>query len=74
MIAWVSKYFSVIKMTWVQTLEYKANAIVGAFAIFSGLLIAMAVSIKWSGLGFALLTLLIVLFLRYRPERLTISI
>ena len=39
MIAWVSKYFSVIKMTWVQTLEYKANAIVGAFAIFSGLLI-----------------------------------
>ena len=36
---WISKYFSVVKMTWVQTLEYKSNAIVGAFAIFSGLLI-----------------------------------
>ena len=26
-------------MTWIQTLEYKANAIVGTFAIFSGLII-----------------------------------
>ena len=26
-------------MSWIQTLEYRANALVGAFAIFSGLLI-----------------------------------
>ena len=36
---WINKYFAVIRMTWIQTLEYKANAIVGTFAIFSGLLI-----------------------------------
>ena len=33
------KYFAVIRMTWIQTLEYKANAFVGTFAIFSGLVI-----------------------------------
>ena len=26
-------------MSWIQTLEYRANAVVGAFAILSGLLI-----------------------------------
>lgn len=36
--------------------------------VFSGLLIAMAVSIKWSGLGFALLTLLIVLLIKNNPQ------
>tara|TARA_B100001540_G_scaffold302726_1_gene310559 strand:+ start:90 stop:914 length:825 start_codon:yes stop_codon:yes gene_type:complete len=36
---WVKKYYSVLKMSWVQTLEYRANALVGAFAILSGLLI-----------------------------------
>ena len=36
---WIEKYLSVIRMTWIQTLEYKANAIVGTFAIFSGLVI-----------------------------------
>ena len=36
---WISKYFAVIKVTWVQTLEYRANALVGIFAILSGLLI-----------------------------------
>jgi len=36
---WIEKYLSVIRMTWIQTLEYKANTIVGAFAIFSGLAI-----------------------------------
>ena len=36
---WVSKYYSVLKVTWIQTLEYKANAIVGLFAILSGILI-----------------------------------
>ena len=39
MIPWIKKYFAVIRMTWIHTLEYKANAIVGTFAIFSGLLI-----------------------------------
>ena len=33
------KYYSVIRMTWIQALEYKANVIVGTFAIFSGLII-----------------------------------
>tara|TARA_B100000287_G_scaffold181511_1_gene171650 strand:- start:5023 stop:5847 length:825 start_codon:yes stop_codon:yes gene_type:complete len=33
------KYYSVLKMSWIQTLEYRANAVVGAFAILSGLLI-----------------------------------
>ena len=37
--SWFGKYFSVVRMTWIQTLEYKANAIVGLFAIFSGLII-----------------------------------
>ena len=37
--AWIEKYLSVVRMTWIQTLEYKANAIVGTFAIFSGLII-----------------------------------
>ena len=36
---WLSKYFSVLKVTWIQTLEYKANAVVGLFAILSGILI-----------------------------------
>ena len=37
--AWIEKYLAIVRMTWIQTLEYKANAIVGTFAIFSGLLI-----------------------------------
>tara|TARA_B100000945_G_scaffold314650_1_gene312539 strand:+ start:826 stop:1635 length:810 start_codon:yes stop_codon:yes gene_type:complete len=37
--SWLIKYFSVVRMTWIQTLEYKANALVGTFAIFSGLFI-----------------------------------
>ena len=36
---WLKKYFAVIKVTWIQTLEYRANALVGIFAILSGLLI-----------------------------------
>ena len=36
---WFVKYFSVIRMTWIQALEYKANVMVGTFAIFSGLII-----------------------------------
>ena len=37
--SYLKKYFSVVRMTWIQALEYKANAIVGTFAIFSGLAI-----------------------------------
>ena len=36
---WIEKYLAVIRMTWIQSLEYKANAIIGTFAIFSGLII-----------------------------------
>ena len=36
---WIEKYLAVIRMTWIQSLEYKANAIVGTFAIFSGFVI-----------------------------------
>ena len=37
--SWIDKYLSVVRMTWIQSLEYKANTIVGTFAIFSGLAI-----------------------------------
>ena len=35
----LSKYAAVIRMTWIQSLEYKANIVVGAFAILSGVTI-----------------------------------
>ena len=35
----VIKYYTVMRMTWIQALEYKANTIVGLFAVFSGVLI-----------------------------------
>ena len=35
----VVKYYTVIRMTWIQALEYKSNTIVGLFAVFSGILI-----------------------------------
>ena len=38
-ITWAQKYSSVVRMTWIQALEYKANTLVGTFAIISGLLI-----------------------------------
>lgn len=34
-----AKYTAVIRMTWIQALEYKANSVVGAFAIISGVFI-----------------------------------
>jgi len=34
-----SKYFSVLRMNWMQALEYRANALVGVLAILSGLFI-----------------------------------
>ena len=33
------KYTAVMRMTWIQALEYKSNTIVGIFAIFTGILI-----------------------------------
>jgi len=33
------KYLAVLKINWIQALEYRANALVGVVAIFSGLLI-----------------------------------
>ena len=35
----ISKYYTVMRMTWIQALEYKANTIVGLFAVLSGVLI-----------------------------------
>ena len=35
----VVKYYTVMRMTWIQALEYKANTVVGLFAVFSGILI-----------------------------------
>ena len=35
----MSKYFSVLRINWIHSLEYRANAIIGLFAIFSGLFI-----------------------------------
>ncbi len=34
-----AKYSAVIRMTWIQALEYKANSLVGTFAIISGVFI-----------------------------------
>ena len=34
-----NKYISVLRMNWIQALEYRANALVGVFAIISGLFI-----------------------------------
>ena len=34
-----NKYISVLRMNWIQALEYRANALVGVIAILSGLFI-----------------------------------
>ena len=39
MFRFLKKYSAVIKMTWIQMLEYRANLYVGLFSIFSGILI-----------------------------------
>jgi ABC-2 type transport system permease protein len=39
MIGVIKKYSAVIRMTWIQALEYKANSMVGTFAIVTGLFI-----------------------------------
>ena len=33
------KYFSILRINWVHSLEYRANALIGLFAIISGLFI-----------------------------------
>ena len=35
----LSKYFSVLRINWIHSLEYRANALIGLFAILSGLFI-----------------------------------
>ena len=35
----IKKYTAVLKINWIQALEYRANAVVGVIAILSGLLI-----------------------------------
>ena len=35
----IKKYTAVLKINWIQALEYRANALVGIIAILSGLLI-----------------------------------
>ena len=35
----IKKYSAVLKINWIQALEYRANALVGIVAILSGLLI-----------------------------------
>ena len=39
MITWFKKYSSILRASVITALEYKANSIVGLFAIFTGLLI-----------------------------------
>ena len=39
MITWFKKYNSILRASVITALEYKANSIVGLFAIFTGLLI-----------------------------------
>ena len=35
----MSKYFSILRINWINALEYRGNALIGLFAIFSGLFI-----------------------------------
>ena len=35
----MKKYFSILRINWIHSLEYRANALIGLFAIFSGLFI-----------------------------------
>jgi len=35
----LSKYFSILRINWIHSLEYRANALIGLFAILSGLFI-----------------------------------
>jgi ABC-2 type transport system permease protein len=35
----LSKYFSILRINWINALEYRANALIGLFAILSGLFI-----------------------------------
>ena len=35
----MSKYISILRINWIQALEYRGNALIGLFAILSGLFI-----------------------------------
>ena len=39
MLSDIKKYSAVLKINWIQALEYRANALVGVIAILSGLFI-----------------------------------
>ena len=44
----MKKYFSVLRINWIQALEYRANALIGLFAVLSGLFIEYQL---WSLIG-----------------------
>ena len=72
----MSKYLSVLRINWINALEYRGNALIGLFAIFSGLFIEYQIwslifensnysSIKFSGSkdGFTFIQLIVFIFL-----------
>ena len=72
----MSKYLSVLRINWINALEYRGNALIGLFAIFSGLFIEYQIwtlifnnseytTIKVSGTkdGFTFIELIVFIFL-----------
>ena len=72
----MSKYFSILRINWIHALEYRANALIGLFAILSGLFIEYqiwslifssksqdSIAIKGSANGFTFEQLIIFIFL-----------
>ena len=46
-----NKYISVLRMNWIQALEYRANALVGIIAILSGLFIEYQIRLRYISLS-----------------------
>ncbi len=72
----MSKYFSILRINWIHALEYRANALIGLFAILSGLFIEYqiwslifssksqdSIAIKGATNGFTFEQLIILIFL-----------
>ena len=72
----MSKYFSILRINWIHALEYRANALIGLFAILSGLFIEYqiwslifssksqdSIAIKGATNGFTFEQLIIFIFL-----------
>ena len=72
----MSKYFSILRINWIHALEYRANALIGLFAILSGLFIEYqiwslifssksqdSIAIKGAANGFTFEQLIIFIFL-----------